>query len=284
MSIVKVPEYYEKWRLSQGFNEEMSTFLYDRIDSKNLDRLRVYLDSHYKDNRRNDLPIVSEMLQTVTKKIVDSAATSQEFSEFGFIVMALQPNLDLAFELSMYGYYDASLTLMRSSIEGMLRLVINGIKVKQPFFEKLLTKVSWPTKIGRNEVHWEDALNVEKRAASIFEMCIILDKIRITHPIKGSYEFLEIKPLNDLVHMNINSILESDASIYNQTERVFSKQKRDQAAECFFRYSELLLILIQNGRDCIDFELEPLLMPSKALGDIFPTYSKLIYDRLVYRL
>ena len=288
MTTVEVPEHYEKWRLSQGFTEEMSTWLYDKVDSteKSLNRMKVFLDSHYKDNRREDLPIAHGMMERVSQKIVDSAEgrKGKHFTEFGLITSALATNLNLALEISMYGYYDASLTLMRQAIEGMLRLTINGIRVKQPFFEKLLSKTAWPTKIGQREIHWEDALNIEKKASSIFEMCVILDKIKITHPIKGCYEFMEIKQLNDLVHMNMASILESDASIYNQTERVFSKEKRDQVAECFLRYSELWLILVQNARDFIDFNLEPLLMPTKELTDIFPIYTKLIYDRLIFRI
>tara|TARA_B110000881_G_C18483829_1_gene468015 strand:- start:118 stop:972 length:855 start_codon:yes stop_codon:yes gene_type:complete len=284
MRIVQVPEHYEKWRLSQGFNQEMSTFLYERIDSQNINRLNVFLETHQIDNCLDEIPFVMTILDSVCKEIVNLVPISQDYCEFAMNTTALAHNLNLALELSMYGYYDAALILMRSSIEGMLRLCFSSIKDKQTFFEKLLTRISWPTKIGKRVVHWEEALNTKDKPLPIFDMCVILDKLKMTHPLKGTYEFLEIKQLNGLVHKNIETIEQSDSFIGKQAEREFSANKRDEVAKYLFKYSELWLILIQNARDCIDFELKPIVLPSKELRNLFPNYSNLINDRLFFRI
>lgn len=277
-NFVEMPHSYFEWRLSQGFDEGAIPLLYMQKDSRNLDELQVFLDSQEIINKPVfDINLAVKYVNIVGRKI--KSRGSKELIEFMILATSTVEEFRGAFELALIGRYEASLILMRSSFEGFLRMMFNAIKAKEVFFQKTLMKREWPTKLGNKEIHWEDALNVNK-ALSLFEMCIISDKLNLSHPIKPLYDYLDIKTLNNHTHKNILQILESDTFILNQTTRKFDKEKLDIVSQYYQKYTEIWMIFMQNSADVLQPVFEPLVAPSKELETTFPNYVNLAYDRM----
>ena len=277
---VQLPTAYFEWRLSQGFPEGAIPLLYKLKDSKNLDELQVFLDSQESFNKPVfDINMAVKYSKIVSQEIMSRG--SKDLIEFMVLATSTVEEFRGAFELALIGRYEACLILMRSCFEGFLRMTFNAIKAKEMFFETTLMKKKWPTILGKKEIHWEDALNVEK-ALTIFEMCVISDKLKLSHPIKSLYEHLDIKTLNNHTHKNISQILESDTFILNQTSRKFDKEKLNLLSIFYQKYIELWMIFMQNSADVIQPLFKPLVAPNKELEFTFPNYVNLAYDRMYH--
>ena len=280
---IPIPESYFYWRLSQGIEEGAIPILYSQRDSKNIDEMQVYVKTHHIENAYElDVKFAIDSLANANYQMCNSG--NQDLTLCALKMNSTCQDILLVLELMNTGFYDAALTLIRSSIEGLLRMSIKSVKDLEPYFEKIISKKEWPTKISKDRlVSWDDPLKEEKKS-TIFDMCVILDKLSLTHPIRGSYEYLEIKDLNLKTHKNVDSVRTSDSNIFNQTTRQYSRERHHLVTKYYLKYLELSLVLSQNAYDCISFRLAPLLMPSKELELTFPVYSNLLKDRLFFKL
>lgn len=273
-----VPESYLEWRRSQGFDDEAIFFLYNQIDSQNLDRINIFLDTQRTDNKYNfDINIAVEKVNQAGSRIVKR--NDKKTTEFMLGMSSTVSEFKHAFDLAMYGNYDSCLILMRASFESLFRMIIGGVKAKEDVFENILERKSWPTKIGKKERNWDDALLVD-RALGMFEMCVIMDKMNLTYPIKNTYDFLKIKELNPYVHRNMPQILNSEHFQMN-TRFKYDRGKIELCSKYYFLYIEIWLIVMQNVSDTINMYLLPLVDQSKDLKKFFPEYTKLLSNRVL---
>ena len=277
MGQIPIPSSYYSWRLSQGFEEGAIPLLYSKIDSSNLAELNVFLETQKITNMAEfDINIAVRLLNKMGGRIRDHG--SKDMKEFMVTVTSISEEMLFAFHLGMLGRYEAAFILMRSCFEGLLRMTFNGLKVKESYFQTALSKRTWPTKIGNKKVDWDDPLKVEK-ASSIFEMCVLLDKIELARPIKPLYEFLEIGRLNKHTHRNILQVIDSDSLLFNKSKRGFNQNKIDLLTLYYRRYSELWLIIMQNSADYIQPVFEPLVHPNNEIQVSYPMFYQLIFDR-----
>ena len=275
-----MPKPYVEWRESQGFNLEESALLYSRKDSKNEDELRIFLESQLTSNQATlfDLNFGVECVNKALKAVFDRG--DRDLLEFLIMTFSTKNDFVNATEYALIGHYQTSMVLLRSCFEGQLRMIFNSIKAKEEKFTQILSKKKWPTKISNRRVHWEDALNLDK-PLSLFDMCVILDKIKMTRPLKNSYEYLAITELNSQTHRNIHKILDSETFLMNAVKgNEFEKEKLRVILDYYQKYVEIALIIMQNAADIFQPEFQPILYPDSEVESKFPYYHKLTIDRL----
>ena len=280
MTIVPMPSPYVEWRESQGFNLEESALLYWKKDSVNVDEIKIFLESQLTSNQDTlfDLNFGVECINKAFKQIYDRG--NKDLLEFLIMIFSTKNDFINATEYALIGHYQTSMVLLRSCFEGQLRMIFNSIKAKEEKFTEILSEKKWPTNISNRRVHWEDSLNLDK-PLSLFDMCVILDKIKMTSPLKNSYEYLGIKELNSYTHRNIDKIIDSESFLVNAVKgNKFDKEKLRVIFDYYQNYAEFALIIMQNAADIIQPEFQPILYPDSEVKSKFPNYRKLTIDRL----
>ena len=288
---VTPPEDYVNWRESQGFNTEEGDIelLWKTVDSKNIDELKVILESSRIGNGVDEkLFKTISVMQLAQRRLLNRG--EKHTLEAHFLILAVNGNLNISLDLAKRGYYTSGMVLMRSAIERLLRVFFNAIKNKEHLMKSHLEKIKWKRvrkKCKCGDGHytenkypdWGDALKVEK-GLTLGQMCIILDKMKFTKPLKDTYRFMRVKELNSITHQGIMEIVANDLNHFNQSKRNYDEEKWNEINDYIVRYNELVLIFWQNFVDIIDPRLEPIIFPNKDPGtDIFPKYSELAFSR-----
>ena len=279
---VQMPRSYVEWRESQGFQGEQIPLLYLQIDSKNESELRTYLESSLKSNLDSlyDINHGVECLNKATEEIIRRG--NKKLLNFTILVCSTKNDFIDVTQYACLGHYQTSMVVLRSSFEGLLRIIFNAFKAHEDAFSKMLSDENMPSMITREGLNWLDALKVEK-ALSAYQMCAILNKIGFTKPLKNPYEFLGIGELNAHTHRNIDKIATSASFMlnhkYGESNKVFDIDRLRVILDYYQKYVEFLLIVLQNAADIMQPIADPLLIPDSKIKDNHPKYHELAVQR-----